>query len=63
MKKWLEYLVFELFSNRKWHGLDPWLMDQHRAQSMLDQPQWPAMELTGPRPSGCSGTWRLAVRW
>jgi hypothetical protein len=25
MKKWLGYLVFELFSNRKCRGLGPWL--------------------------------------
>jgi hypothetical protein len=25
MKKWLEYLISELFSNRKCHGLCPWL--------------------------------------
>jgi hypothetical protein len=25
MKKWLEYLVSELFSNRKCRGLGPWL--------------------------------------
>jgi hypothetical protein len=25
MKKWLEYLVFELLSNRKCRGLGPWL--------------------------------------
>jgi hypothetical protein len=25
MKKWLEYLVSELFSNRKYRGLGPWL--------------------------------------
>jgi hypothetical protein len=24
MKKWLEYSIFELFSNRKWHGLGSW---------------------------------------
>jgi hypothetical protein len=35
MKKWLEYLVSEVFSNRKCHGLDPWLGDQRRAWSMV----------------------------
>jgi hypothetical protein len=30
MKKWLEYLIPELFSNRKCHGLGPWLVDQRR---------------------------------
>jgi hypothetical protein len=29
MKKWLEYPIFELFSNRKYRGLIPWLVDQH----------------------------------
>jgi hypothetical protein len=32
MKKWLEYRVSELFSNRKCRGLGPWLVDQHRAR-------------------------------
>jgi hypothetical protein len=40
MEKWLEYLVFELFSSRKYSGLEPWLVDQRRAQSMVD---WPTM--------------------
>jgi hypothetical protein len=30
MKKWLEYLISELFSNRKCQGLGPWLVDQRR---------------------------------
>jgi hypothetical protein len=30
-EKWLEYLIHELFSNRKCHGLGPWLVDQRRA--------------------------------
>jgi hypothetical protein len=47
MKMWLEYSVFKLFSNRKWHGLGPWLMDQRRAWSMEDRPPSPAVELTG----------------
>jgi hypothetical protein len=63
MKKWLEYSVFKLFSNRKWHGLGPWLMDQRRARSMVDRPPWPAVELTGSRPSRLSGPRRLAARW
>jgi hypothetical protein len=63
MKKWLEYSIFELFSNRKWHGLGPWLVDQRRARSMVDRPPWPAVELTGAWPSGCSGPRRLVVRW
>jgi hypothetical protein len=54
IEKWLEYSIFELFSNRKWHGLGPWLMDQ---------PPWPVVELTGARPSGRSGPRRLAMRW
>jgi hypothetical protein len=62
-EKWLEYSIFELSSNRKWHRLSPWLVDQRRAQSMVDRPPWPAVELTGAQPSGCSGPQRLAVRW
>jgi hypothetical protein len=30
MKKWLEYSIPELFSNRKCHGLGSWLVDQRR---------------------------------
>jgi hypothetical protein len=30
MKKWLEYLIPELFSNRKCHGLGPRLVAQRR---------------------------------
>jgi hypothetical protein len=30
MKKWLEYSIPELFSNRKCHGLVPWLVDKRR---------------------------------
>jgi hypothetical protein len=63
IEKWLEYSIFELFSNRKWHGLGPWLMDQPRVWSMVDQPPWLVVELTGARPSGRSGPQRLAVRW
>jgi hypothetical protein len=63
MKKWLEYSVFELFSNRKCHGLGPWLMDQHRARSMVDRPPWPVVVLTRARPSGRSGPRWLAARW
>jgi hypothetical protein len=63
MKKWLEYSIFELFSNRKWHGLGPWLVDQHRARSMVDRPSWPAVELIRARPSGRSRPWWLAARW
>jgi hypothetical protein len=29
-EKWLEYLISELFSNRKCHGLGPWFVDQRR---------------------------------
>jgi hypothetical protein len=63
MKKWPKYLIFELFSNRKWHGLSPWLVDQRQAWSMVDRPPWPAVELTRARPSGRSGPRRFAVRW
>jgi hypothetical protein len=38
MKKWLEYLVPELFSNRKCHGLDPWLVDQCRGGWSMGPP-------------------------
>jgi hypothetical protein len=34
-----------------------------QARSMVDQPPWPVVELTGARPSGCSMPQRLAVRW
>jgi hypothetical protein len=63
MKKWLEYSVFKLFSNRKWHGLSPWLMDQRRAWSMVDRPPWTTVELTGAQPSGRFGPWGIAARW
>jgi hypothetical protein len=63
MKKWLEYLVFEFFSNRKWHGLGLWLVDQRRAWSMVDRPPLLAVELTGARPSGCSRPRHLAAWW
>jgi hypothetical protein len=63
MKKGLEYSIFKLLSNKKWHGLGPWLVDQRRAQSMVDRPPWPAVELTGARPSGRSGPRWLAARW
>jgi hypothetical protein len=63
MKKWLEYSIFELFSNRKWHGLGPRLVDQRRVQSIVDRPPWPTVELTGDWPSGRSRPRWLAVRW
>jgi hypothetical protein len=63
MKKWLEYSISKLFSNRKWHGLGPLLVDQRRARSMEERQPWLAMELTGAQPSGHSGPWRLAARW
>jgi hypothetical protein len=52
----------DLFPNRKCHGLDPWLVDQHKARSMVDRSPWPAVELTGAWPSSRSGSWQLAVR-
>jgi hypothetical protein len=55
MKRWLEYSVFKLFSNRKWHGLGPWLVDQHMTLSMVDWPPWPAVELTEAWPSVAPG--------
>jgi hypothetical protein len=33
------------------------------AQSMVDRPPWPIVELTEARPSGRSGPRRLTVRW
>jgi hypothetical protein len=44
-------------------GLGPWLMEQCRARSTVDRPPWLAVELTGARPSGCSGPQLLAARW
>jgi hypothetical protein len=38
-EKWLEYLIPELFSNRKCHGLNPWLVDQ-RWGSRSTGPPW-----------------------
>jgi hypothetical protein len=61
--KRMEYPVFKLFSIRKCCGLGPWLLDQRRARCMVDRPPWPALELTGARPSGCSGPRWLATRW
>jgi hypothetical protein len=63
MKKWLEYLVFELFSNRKCYRLGPWLVDQRRAWSMVDQPPCLAVELNRARPSDRSGPRWPAARW
>jgi hypothetical protein len=37
MKKWLEYLVSELFSNRKCHGLGPWLGRPRLLQLTVNQ--------------------------
>jgi hypothetical protein len=37
MKKWLEYLVFELFSNRKCRGLNPWLGRPRLLQLTVNQ--------------------------
>jgi hypothetical protein len=39
-------------------GLNPWLGDQRRKRSTVDQPPWPAIELDGARPSG-----RCGARW
>jgi hypothetical protein len=63
MKKWLEYMISELFSNKKCRGLGPWLVDQRSARSMVDRPPWPAVELTRAQPSDRSGPWLLAARW
>jgi hypothetical protein len=38
MKKWLEYSIPELFSNRKCHGLSPWLVDQCRGGQSTGPP-------------------------
>jgi hypothetical protein len=41
MKKWLEYLIPELFSNRKCHALGPWLMDQRQGGRSTGPPWTP----------------------
>jgi hypothetical protein len=41
MKKCLEYSIPELFSNRKWHGLGPWLVDQLRGGRSTGPPWTP----------------------
>jgi hypothetical protein len=41
MKKWLEYSIPELFSNRKWHGLGPRLVDQRRGGRSTGPPWTP----------------------
>jgi hypothetical protein len=41
MKKWLEYSIPELFSNRKCHGLGPWLVDQRRGGRYTGPPWTP----------------------
>jgi hypothetical protein len=41
MKKWLEYSIPELFSNRKCHGLGPWLVDQRRGGRSTGPPWTP----------------------
>jgi hypothetical protein len=41
MKKWLEYLIPELFSNRKCHGLGAWLVDQLRGGRSTGPPWTP----------------------
>jgi hypothetical protein len=38
MKKWLEYSISKLFSNRKCHGFDPWLVDQRRGGQSTGPP-------------------------
>jgi hypothetical protein len=43
MKKWLEYLIPELFSNRKCHELGPWLVDQRRGGRSTGPPWTPPM--------------------
>jgi hypothetical protein len=39
-EKWLEYLISELFSNRKCHGLGPWLVDQRWGGRSTGPRQW-----------------------
>jgi hypothetical protein len=41
MKKWLEYSIPELFSNRKCHRLGPWLVDQRRGGRSTGPPWTP----------------------
>jgi hypothetical protein len=43
MKKWLEYSIPKLFSNRKCHGLGPWFMDQCRGGWSMGPLQTPLM--------------------
>jgi hypothetical protein len=38
-EKLLEYLIPELFANRKCHGLGPWLVDQRRGGRSMG-PSW-----------------------
>jgi hypothetical protein len=40
MKKWLEYLVSELFSNRKYRGLGPWLGRPRLLRFTVNQGAW-----------------------
>jgi hypothetical protein len=37
-EKWLEYLISELFSNRKCHGLGPWFVDQRQGGRSMGPP-------------------------
>jgi hypothetical protein len=40
MEKWLEYLVSELFSNRKCRGLGPWLGRPRLLRLTVNQGAW-----------------------
>jgi hypothetical protein len=53
----------DLFCKEKCGGPGPQAVDQRRARSVVDRPPWPAVELTGARPSGCSRPRLLAARW
>jgi hypothetical protein len=65
-EKWLEYLIPELFSNRKCDGHGPWLVDQRRGGRSTGPPWTPPhvrrQELAGAWPSGRSGPRRLTAR-
>jgi hypothetical protein len=59
MKKWLEYLIPKLFSNRKCHGLGPWLVHQRRGGRSMGQPWTHGGADTG-HGSALIGAWPLA---
>jgi hypothetical protein len=62
MKKWLEYLVSVLFSNRKCRGLSPWLGRPWLLQLMVNQGAWGGGSSSELGLAGHSGAWELASR-